>query len=121
MQFGLCPLCHDVTLTRSLLVRACNDTVAVPVTPSAIAAYKAAKIRAVKARQIAEAEVEELRATHMLAKAQGRELAKAQRAELLTAKHAVENAVLTINDCEEAIVYLQQHSAVIVAQGSLLA
>ena len=48
-------------------------------------------------------------------------LTKAQRAELLTAKHAVENATLTFNNCEGAIFDLMQRSAVIAAQGSLLA
>ena len=68
-----------------------------------IVAKKAAKSRAVKARQTAEAELKKLKAARRLAKAQGRALTKAQRAELLTAKHAVENAALFIGDCEVAI------------------
>ena len=85
-----------------------------------IAAQKAAKIQAVKARQTAQAEVEELKATCRLAKAQGRKLTKAQRAELRTAKHAVENATCIIDTCERAIRSLLQRSDN-TAQGSLLA
>ena len=78
-----------------------------------IAAQTAVKSQAVKARQTAEAELEKLKATRRLAKAQGRELTEAQRAELLKAKHAVENAALFIGDCEVAI-------SAIVIQGCFL-
>ena len=86
-----------------------------------IAAQTAALSQALEARQTAKAELKKLKAARRLAKAQGRALTKAQRAELLTAKHAVENATLTFNNCEGAIFDLMQRSAVIAAQGSLLA
>ena len=79
-----------------------------------IVAKKAAKSRAVKARQTAQAQLEELTATCRLVQAQGRELTKAHRAGLRKAKNAVENAALIIGDCEDAI-------NAIVPQGLLLA
>ena len=86
-----------------------------------IAAQTAALSQALEARQTAKAELKKLKAARRLAKAQGRKLTEAQRDGLFEARNAVEKATLTFNNCERVILVLTRRTAVIEAQGSLLA